>query len=68
MQSLNQNIFIASSLAIKLSVHSPTIDLSHVELHRITNRATTEIYTHHKLSILLYDSFNNKSQTNEQMH
>jgi hypothetical protein len=48
VQSLNENIknklFVASSLAFKLSLHYPTIDHSYVESHIITNRGTPEMY------------------------
>jgi hypothetical protein len=56
--SLKNDLLAASSNAIKLSLHYPKHRISYINLHKMTNRATPEMYAGYKLSLLLYKTYN----------
>jgi hypothetical protein len=59
-QSLKHSIFATSAQALKISLHYPFISHSHYDLHKITQRATLNMYCKYKIAILLYKTFNNQ--------
>jgi hypothetical protein len=56
---LKHDLFLASSNALKLSLHYSCSNLSHNELNKLTNRATPEMFLNYELSLLLFKTFNN---------
>ena len=59
-QSLKHSIFVASSLALKMSLHYPQVNHSYNDLHVLTKRATPNMYCDYKNAILLYKTFNDR--------
>ena len=59
-QSLKHSIFATSAQALKMSLHYPSLTHSHYDLHKITQRATPNMYCKYKIAILLYKTFNNQ--------
>ena len=58
--NLKKNILTASASALKLALNYPQYDISHVNLHKITNRATPDMFCKYKLALLLFKTFNDK--------
>ena len=61
-------LMTSSSYALKIATHFKFPFLSYKNLHRITNRATPQMYCNYKLSLSLYKTFNNQFPNSEWIH
>jgi hypothetical protein len=57
--SLKHSTFVASSMALKMSLHYPQINHSYNELHK-PEGATPKLYCDYKNENMLYKTFNDK--------
>ena len=53
------------SNALKLAIHYSDPLISHARYHKITSRATPQMYSDFKLALLQYKTFNNRSPETE---
>ena len=56
--TLKNNLLSASAKALRVAFHYPSPYISFVKLHEMANRATPEMFSKYKLSLLLYKTFN----------
>jgi endonuclease/exonuclease/phosphatase family metal-dependent hydrolase len=66
--SLKQSLLSTSANALKMALHYPKHNISFNNLHLITKRATPNMISMYKLSLLLYKIYNEKLPTNEWEH
>ena len=66
--SIKKSLLTASSGALKLALHYPKYNIRYHTLHLNTGRATPEMYCNYKLSLLLYKTFNDQTQSDEWVH
>ena len=57
---LHKQLMSASAKALKVALHYPDPMISYVNLHKMANRATPEMFLKYKMSLLLYRTFNNE--------
>ena len=66
--NLKQNLLTASAKALKMCLHYPETRISHLNLHKMTDRATPAMYCDYKNSIQLFKLFNEKTPETEWLH
>jgi hypothetical protein len=49
--NLQQNLLSASANALKMCLHYPKVNVSHLKLHKITNCATPSMYNDYKCAL-----------------
>ena len=59
--TLKKNLFSASANAIKMAFHYPKSLINYNTLHQMANRATPEMFSKYKLSLLLYKLYNSQT-------
>ena len=57
-QDLKHSLFVASAMALKMCLHYPDNTISHHDLHKMTKRATPEMFREYKTAFLLFKAFN----------
>ena len=57
-QDLKHCLFVASATELKMCLHYPDNTISHYDLHKMTNRATPEMFREYKTAFLLFKAFN----------
>ena len=67
-ESDKHNLFVASAKALKMCLHYPKDNISYIEMHKSTKRATPEMYNVYKCAIQLFKLFNETNQTDEWCH
>ena len=67
-EALKHSLFVASAKALKLCNHYSDPSLSFVNLHKIMNRATPDMFSKYKYSLLLYKTFNDDTHSDEWIH
>ena len=66
--NLHQNLLSASANALKMCLHYPKLNVSNVNLHKITNRATPSMYNEYKCALQLFKLFNDNTPQIEWLH
>ena len=62
---IKQQLLSASARAIKCTMYYPDQDISYKRIHEMNDRATPEMFTLYKVSLLLHKSYNRKTVENE---
>ena len=66
--NLKYKIFAASAKALRMSLHYPKHNISYLNLHLISNRATPNMFGNYKLALLLHKLYNSKIPSEEWLH
>ena len=65
---LQQKLFSASSNALKMCLHYPKTNISHLNIHKLTKRATPSMYCNYKSALQLFKLFNECTPLTEWCH
>ena len=65
---LQQKLLSASANALKMCLHYPKENVSHLNLHKITKRATPSMFNDYKCALQLFKLFNDNYPQNEWLH
>jgi hypothetical protein len=57
---LHKQLLFESAKALRVAFQYPDPIISYVNLHKIANRATPDMFLKYKLSLLLYKTFNDE--------
>ena len=66
--NLKHALLVASANCLKMCLNYPSEIISYQNLHKITKRATPEMYCNYKMALSLYKVFNDKFPCNEWLH
>ena len=67
-EPLKHLMFTASARALRVAMHYPKQQLSYLNLHKLTNRATPEMFSTYKLALTLYKLYNSNTHCLEWIH
>ena len=66
--NMKKSILTASASTLKHALNYPRYDISHMNLHKLTNRVTPDMFCKYKLALLLFKTFNDKIPYDEWLY